>query len=73
MSKKGGFKISLYWVYSLIAIALITLYYTNDDSVNKEVPWSTFEEIAKDSDRDYWLSADEALKYGLIDKILVKP
>ena len=33
----------------------------------------TFEEIAKDSDRDYWLSADEALKYGLIDKILVKP
>ena len=47
MSKKGGFKISLYWVYSLIAIALITLYYTNDDSVNKEVPWSTFEEIAK--------------------------
>lgn len=33
----------------------------------------TFDEIAKDSDRDYWLSADEALKYGLIDKILVKP
>lgn len=47
MSKKGGFKISLYWVYSLIAIALISLYYTHDDSVNKEVPWSTFEEIAK--------------------------
>ncbi|MBR4118522.1 MAG: ATP-dependent zinc metalloprotease FtsH [Bacteroidales bacterium] len=47
MSKKGGFKISLYWVYSLIAIALIVLYYKNDDSVSKEVPWSTFEEIAK--------------------------
>lgn len=47
MSKKGGFKISLYWVYSIIAIALISLYYMNDDSVNKEVPWSTFEEIAK--------------------------
>ncbi|MBR2476027.1 MAG: ATP-dependent zinc metalloprotease FtsH [Bacteroidales bacterium] len=47
MSKKGGFKISLYWVYSLIAIALIVLYYKSDDSVSKEVPWSTFEEIAK--------------------------
>ncbi|MBE6299573.1 MAG: ATP-dependent zinc metalloprotease FtsH [Bacteroidales bacterium] len=47
MSKKGGFKISLYWVYSLIAIALIVLFYKNDDSVSKEVPWSTFEEIAK--------------------------
>lgn len=46
MSKKGGFKISLYWVYSLIAIALIVLFYKSDDSVSKEVPWSTFEEIA---------------------------
>ena len=46
MSKKGGFKISLYWVYSLIAIALIVLFYKSDDSASKEVPWSTFEEIA---------------------------
>ncbi len=46
MSKKGGFRI-LYWVYSLIAIAIIVLYYKSDDSVSKEVPWSTFEEIAK--------------------------
>jgi len=27
------------------------------------------EQIAKDSDRDYYMSPDEALKYGLIDKI----
>lgn len=45
MRKKGGFRI-LYWVYSLIAIALITLYYNHNDSASKEVPWSTFEEIA---------------------------
>ena len=51
MSKKGGFKISLYWVYSLIAIALIVLYYKSDDSVSKEVPWSTFEEIAKNENK----------------------
>ena len=28
--------------------------------------------IEKDVDRDYWMSAEEALKYGLIDKIIRK-
>ncbi len=28
--------------------------------------------IEKDSDRDYWLTAPEALEYGLIDKVLTK-
>ncbi len=32
----------------------------------------TFEEIERDSDRDYWLKAEEAKEYGLIDEILVK-
>jgi ATP-dependent Clp protease protease subunit len=32
----------------------------------------TFEEIEKDSDRDYWLRAPEAKEYGLIDEVLVK-
>lgn len=27
-------------------------------------------QIEKDSDRDYWMSADEAKKYGLVDKVL---
>ncbi len=30
----------------------------------------TIEEIEKDTDRDYFMSAEEALNYGLIDKIL---
>lgn len=46
MSKKGGFKFSLYWVYSIIAVALISLYYMNDDSLQKEVSWTKFSEIA---------------------------
>lgn len=33
----------------------------------------SYDVIAKDSERDYWLSAEEALTYGLIDKVLVKP
>lgn len=30
----------------------------------------TFEEIERDSDRDYWMKAAEAKKYGLIDEVL---
>ena len=31
----------------------------------------TAEKIAKDSNRDYWMTADEAKVYGLIDEVLV--
>ncbi len=30
----------------------------------------TFKEIEKDSERDYWMTAKEAKKYGLIDEVL---
>lgn len=30
----------------------------------------TYEEIERDSDRDYWMRASEAKKYGLIDEVL---
>ncbi|MCQ2331728.1 MAG: ATP-dependent Clp endopeptidase proteolytic subunit ClpP [Paludibacteraceae bacterium] len=30
-----------------------------------------FKKIMKDSDRDYWMTAQEALEYGMIDKVLV--
>lgn len=30
------------------------------------------EKVRNDSDRDYWMKADEALKYGMIDEILVR-
>lgn len=32
-----------------------------------------YEKIARDSDRDFYLSAEQALEYGLIDEILTKP
>ncbi len=28
--------------------------------------------VAADSDRDYWMSADEAAEYGLVDKVITK-
>lgn len=31
-----------------------------------------FEKIKKDSDRDYWMTAEEAKTYGMIDEVLVK-
>ena len=33
----------------------------------------TFEKIEKDTDRDYFLSAEEAMKYGLIDRVISHP
>lgn len=32
----------------------------------------SIEEIAKDTERDNWLSAEEALEYGLVDKVYEK-
>lgn len=31
-----------------------------------------FEKVEKDSDRDYWMTAEEAKEYGMIDQVLVK-
>ena len=32
----------------------------------------SYETVAKDMDRDNWMTAEEALKYGIIDKIIEK-
>lgn len=32
----------------------------------------TYKQIWKDSDRDFWMTAKEALDYGMIDEVLVK-
>lgn len=31
-----------------------------------------FEEVERDADRDYWMTSEEAQKYGMIDEILVR-
>jgi ATP-dependent Clp protease, protease subunit len=31
-----------------------------------------YEKVSKDGDRDYWMSAQESKKYGMIDEILIK-
>ena len=33
---------------------------------------NTLERIAKDSDRDYWMTSQEALEYGMIDNVLMR-
>jgi ATP-dependent Clp protease protease subunit len=30
----------------------------------------TIEQITKDADRDRWFTADEALEYGFVDKVI---
>ena len=31
-----------------------------------------FEKVEKDSDRDYWMTAEEAKEYGMVDEVLIK-
>jgi ATP-dependent Clp protease protease subunit len=31
-----------------------------------------FEQVEKDTDRDYWMNAEEAVKYGLISRIAAR-
>ena len=30
----------------------------------------TYDQVSKDGDRDFWMSSQEALEYGMIDEIL---
>jgi len=32
----------------------------------------TMEKVHADSDRDYWMKADEAKAYGMIDEVLIR-
>ena len=46
------------------------------DTLNKILAKNTGQtvpQIEKDSDRDYWMTADEAKKYGVVDEIVAKP
>ena len=37
-----------------------------------EATGTPLEQVTKDTDRDYWLDAEESVKYGLISKIITK-
>ncbi|MEO1588325.1 MAG: ATP-dependent Clp protease proteolytic subunit, partial [Bacteroidota bacterium] len=52
--------------YKQIAIVKEELY-----RIIAEHSGQTMEKITEDSDRDYWMRADEAKEYGLIDEVLV--
>ncbi len=41
-------------------------------SIIAEHSGNPVKKVEKDSDRDYWMTASEALKYGMIDDILVR-
>ena len=41
-------------------------------SIIAEHTGNTFEKVQADSDRDYWMTSQEALEYGMIDEVLQK-
>ncbi len=42
-------------------------------SIIAEHSGNTYERIEQDSDRDHWMTAEEAKEYGMIDEVLIKP
>ncbi|MBQ2708413.1 MAG: ATP-dependent Clp protease proteolytic subunit, partial [Clostridia bacterium] len=42
------------------------------NSILADVTGQTVEQIEKDTNRDNFLTADEACRYGLIDKVIAK-
>ncbi|GHV95029.1 ATP-dependent Clp protease proteolytic subunit 2 [Spirochaetia bacterium] len=45
------------------------------EKINRLIAGETslpFEQVEKDTDRDYWMNAAEAVKYGLINKVIVR-
>lgn len=47
----------------------LTRYLVQNSGRNPDDP-ADYEKVLKDMDRDHWMSAEEALEYGLIDKII---
>ena len=43
-----------------------------EESFIAEQNWTSLEQVTKDTERDFWLDSDEAVKYGLISKIISK-
>ena len=46
---------------------MVTICDTLDDAIGE-----AFDKVAKDGDRDYWMTAPDAKKYGIIDEIILK-
>jgi ATP-dependent Clp protease protease subunit len=54
-----------------IEITAIQIQKTKEESARilAENCGQTFEKVMEDFDRDYWMNAEEAIKYGIVDKI----
>ncbi len=39
-------------------------------SIISEHSGRPFKDVEKDSDRDYWMTSEEALEYGMVDEVL---
>ena len=40
------------------------------NKIISEATGKDIEQVTKDTDRDYWLTADEAIEYGLVSRII---
>ena len=53
-----------------IAANEILRWRTKVNEILSKLTGNSVEKIAKDSDRDFFMSAEEAVKYGIVDKVI---
>ena len=59
--------------YLLSVFFIVTSLCVDAQKVNpNEIRVKIYDTILKDADRDFWMTAEEAKNYGMIDSVLVK-
>lgn len=68
------FKFNMYWMYAIIGVVLMSLYYMQDDSVEKEVSWTEFGKYVEDGGvtQIVVFSSDKVAEGVLSDSLAVK-
>lgn len=60
-------KFNIYWLYLLIGIALVSLFFMQDDSVSKNVSWTEFESyVQKDGVKNIVVYSDKRVAEGFL-------
>ena len=61
------------WLFAMRALMIVTslVSYFINEMISKETG-QPVDKVAKDSERNFWMSAEEAKAYGLVDKIVTK-
>lgn len=60
-------KFNIYWLYMLIGIALMSIWFMQDDAVSKDVSWTEFQSyVEKDGVKSIIVYSDKRMAEGVL-------